>query len=213
MKLAAGMLYHTMSARTSRLNTALRPPDAIRLLLCWAICGVAAGAALYHALPALAENPLLRQGLTVTAEPRTLWEACTAALCPHLIQLAAIWLCGGAAFGQIPALLLLFSRGLAFGLAAADCMNGLPLREGLSIAAVLLLPFGFCSILLLCHAVKDALRQAGRMTRFLLKGENPPKEAHADPLLQMLCLLLVSLIAAGLHTVLLWQLSDRLLLH
>lgn len=209
MKLTSGMLYQTMSARTSR--TALKAPDAIRLLLCWAVLGVGAGAMLYSAAPSLAENILFTQGLAVSAAQRTLWEVCRTALCPMLLLLCGVWMSGCAAFGQVPAMLLLFLRGTAFGLSAAACMANIPLRDGLCIAAVLILPYGFCSILLLCHAVREALRQANRVTKFLLHGTAEPVSCAADPIAQMLWILLLTLLAAGLHTALLWQVSDRLL--
>ena len=152
MKLSTGILYHTLSARTSRLTAELRPPDPVRLLLCWAILGVGTGALLSHLAPALAESACFRQGLAVSSEPRSLWQVCCGALCPMLLLLTGIWMSGCAAFGQIPALLLLFSRGMAFGAASAACMENRTLRDGLCITAVLILPYGFCSILLLCGA-------------------------------------------------------------
>lgn len=209
MKLTSGMLYHTMSARTSRLE--IKPPDAIRLLMCWAVLGVGTGAMLYRAAPSLAGSLIFTQGLAVSAELRTLWEVCRTALCPMLIVLGGIWLSGCAAFGQILAMALLLSRGMAFGLSAAACMADVPLRDGLCITAVLILPYGFCSILLLCHAVREALLHANRMTKFLLHGVAEPTVCTTDPLVQMLWALLLTLLAAGMHTMLLWKLSDSLL--
>ena len=212
MKLSTGILYHTMSARTSRLAAELRPPDMNRLLLCWAILGVGAGALLYGIAPALADSLFFTQGLAVSAEPRTLWEVCCTALCPMLLLLAGIWISGCAAFGQLPAMVLLFSRGMAFGLSAAACMENLPLRDGLCITAVLILPYGFCTILLLCRMVRDTLRRAGRMTKFLLHGSAEAESCKEDTLSAMLTCLLLTMLAAGLHTLLLWQVNDKLLL-
>ena len=212
MKLSTGILYHTMSARTSRLAAELRPPDPVRLLLCWAILGVGAGALLSHLAPALAESACFRQGLAVSSEPRSLWQVCCGALCPMLLLLTGIWMSGCAAFGQIPALLLLFSRGMAFGAASAACMENRTLRDGLCITAVLILPYGFCSILLLCGAVRDAMRRARRMTQFLLHGKADAVPASEDALAAVLMQMLLTLLAAGIHTLLLWQLNDRLIL-
>lgn len=209
MKPISGILYQTMSARTSRIER--KPPDVIRMLLCWAVLGVGAGAVLYGKVPSLADSLILTQGLAVSAELRTLWEVCRTALCPMLLLLCGVWMSGCAAFGQVPAMALLFMRGLAFGLSAAACMAEVPLRDGLCIAAVLILPYGFCSILLLCHAVREALRRANRMTKFLLHGTAEPVSCAADPIVQTLWILLLTLLAAGLHTALLWQVSDRLL--
>ncbi|MBR4199925.1 MAG: hypothetical protein IKQ91_01445 [Oscillospiraceae bacterium] len=212
MKLSTGILYHTMSARTSRLAAEIRPPDAVRLLLCWAILGVGTGALLYSADPALADSPFFSQGLAVSTEVRSLWQVCRTALCPMLLLLAGVMVSGCAAFGQIPALLLLFSRGVAFGLSSAACMENRSLRDALCITAVLILPYGFCSILLLCCAVRDALRRAGRMTKFLLHGTAEAESAENDVLSAMLGQLLLTLLAAGMHTLLIWQLNDRLLI-
>lgn len=206
------LLYYTVSARTGRLAAGLRP-DPIRLLLCWAMLGIGAGTLLYSAKPDFSGEFLLTQGLAVSAAARSLWTVLRDALCPLLLLLTGIWLSGCAAFGQPAALLLLFSRGLAFGLAAADCCANYPLRNGIVIAAALILPYGFCSILLLCYAVRDTLTLSNRMTRYLLYGTADPEccsQCH-DRLTNLLGILLLSLLAAGMHTLLLWLLNDRLL--
>ena len=212
MKPMTDLLYHTVSARTSRFAAAAKP-DPIRLLLCWAVLGIGAGTLLYGAAPAFSARLLLTQGLAVSDEARSLWEVCRTALCPLLILLGGIWLSGCAAFGQPAALLLLFSRGTAFGLAAAECCANYPLRDGIVITAALILPFGFCSILLLCYAVRDALSLSNRMTKFLLYGTAEPEcctQGH-DRLTDLLGILLLAIVAAGLHTLLLYLLNDRLL--
>lgn len=213
MKPMTNLLYHTMSARTSRICAAVKPPDPIKLLLGWALLGIGAGTLLFSRIPEGTAQTLLMQGLAVSGAARSLWDVCRTALCPMLLLLTGIWLSGCAAFGQGIAMLLLFLRGIAFGCAAAACCAEYPLRDGIVIAAVLILPYGFCSILLLCFAVRDSLRRSNRMTKFLLHGTADAETCAAghDRLTNMLCCLLLTLLAAGLHTLLLWLVNDRLL--
>lgn len=212
MKPIHELLRHTMSARTSQLKEAFcRQPDPIRLLTCWAMLGIALGTMLRNAVPACADHFLLTQGLMLSDAERSLGDVLRTALCPLLILLTGIWLSGFSAFGQIPALLILLSRGIAFGIAAGTCFLQYPLRDAVCIGAVLLLPYGFCSILLLCYAAKDALQLANRMTGCLLHGAAPAEIDPPDRLSTMLACLLLALLAGGMHTLLLWLLNDRLL--
>lgn len=211
MKPINGLLYHTLSARTCRLRAAFRKPDPIRLLTYWALLGTALGTLLYSSSPDCAEQLLLTQGLLITDAERTLGDVLRTAVCPLLILLTGIWLSGFSAFGQPAALLILLSRGAAFGIAAGACFQQYPLRQAVCISAVLLLPYGFCSIVLLCYAVRDALRLSGRMTRYLLQPSAETVQESGDRLSMMLSHLLLAVLSAGMHTLLLWLFQRTLL--
>ncbi len=212
MKPMQNLLYRTVSGHA--LQDVLRqPPDPIRLLLCFAACGTAAGALLCRTDPQTAASLLLSQGMALSDELRSLRDVLITALCPVLILLTGIWLSGCAAFGQPAVLLLLFSRGTAFGIAVSACFSAYPVRDAFCIAAILILPYGFCSILLLAYAARDALLLSNRMTHYLLTGCGEPQtvtEGH-DRLTNMLGCLLLTLVTAAIHTLLLWQLNDCLL--
>ena len=211
MKTIHNLLYRTMSARTSRLKEAFRHPDPIQLLTGWAMLGIALGTMLRNAFPACADAFLLTQGLLLSDAARSLGDVLRTALCPLLVLLTGVWLSGFSAFGQLPALLILLSRGIAFGISAGECFAAYPLRDALCICSVLLLPYGFCSILLLCYAVRDAIVLANRMTGCLLHGHAAAELNPPDRLSNMLGLLLLALLTGGIHTLLLWLLNDRLL--
>lgn len=212
MKLTTGMLYRTVSARTGSLRAALKPPDPIRLLLAWAVAGALLGALLCRRMPQLTEYSLLTQGLAVSDAERSLWTVCKTALCPMLLLLAGIWASGCAAFGQMISAGLLLSRGTAFGISAAACFMQYPVRDAAVIAAVLILPYGFATALLLCYAVRDSMRLSNRMTGCLLHGSAEAESCSGtDRLTNMLCCLLLTLAAAGMQTMLLWLLNDALL--
>ena len=214
MKPMRDLLYHTVSARTSLLREAFfRQPDPIRLLLDWAMLGIGLGTLLYSTNPDSAGEFLLTQGLLLSDTERSLGEVLRTALCPLLVLLSGIWLCGFSAFGQPLAMLLLLSRGLAFGISAGACFTQYPLRDALCISAVLLLPYGFCSMLLLCYAVRDSMRLSNRMTRYLLHSQPAAESVQVpyDRLSAMLACLLLALLSAGMHTLLLWLLNDKLL--
>ena len=211
MKHMHDLLYQPMSARTSLLREAFfRQPDPVQLLIWWAMLGIALGTLLSCKLPESTCNFLLTQGLLITDVPRTLGDVLRSVLCPLVILLSGIWLSGFSAFGQPAALLLLLSRGTAFGIAAGACFTKYPLRDAVCICAVLLLPFGFCSIVLLCYAVRDALRLSCRMTRCLLQPAAVPLHDDTDRLSAMLSHLLLALLTAGMHTLLLWLFSRML---
>ena len=211
MKPVNGLLYHTLSARTSRLCTAFRQPDPIRLLTYWALLGTALGTILYSAVPTCSEHFLLTQGLLITDAARSLGDVMRTALCPLLILLTCIWLSSFSAFGQPAAMLLLLSRGAAFGIAAGECFGRYPIRQAVCICAVLLLPYGFFSIVILCSAVRDALRLSNRMTRFLFQPAAEHCADSGDRLSAMLSLLLLAILSAGMHTLLLWLFNHMLL--
>lgn len=204
------LLYRTLSARTSRVTECLtKQPDPIRLLCFWTLAGVAAGTVLSTVFPAADEALWLSQGLAVTDRLRTLWDVYRTALIPALILLLGIWLCGSSACGQPAALALLFSRGAAVGLCAAQCFTE-PSENGLFRAAVCVLPMGFLSALILIYAVRDALRLSGRLWTYLFRGQNDAEivaQQHTATM-HLLLYLLFLLIAAGIHTALLWLISQ-----
>ena len=214
MKPMPNLLYHTMSARTSRLTAAVRiRPDPVRLLMCWGLLGVAVGALLRTHAVLPQDSLLLTQGLAVSGSLRTLRDVFLGALLPLLILLAGMLFCGCAACGQPGILALLLWRGMAFGISAADVFADYPVRDGIVIAGVLILPCGFCSILLLCYAAREMLRRSSRMTAFLLRREpEAAPEAKQLPAAGVPLWLLLSLLTAGLHTLLIWQFNDRLLM-
>lgn len=212
MKPMHNLLYHTMSARTSLLKEAFfRKPDPIRLLTFWALLGVGLGTMLSSAVPACTEHFILTQGLLLSDAARSLGDVLRTALCPLLILLTGVWLSGFSAFGQPVAMLLLLSRGAAFGITAGACLSEYPLRDAICICMVLLLPYSFCSILLLCYATRDAIRLSNRMTGYLLRGHTAAEENTDDRLSSMLACLLLALLAGGMHTLLLWLFNDMLL--
>lgn len=214
MKPMHDLLYQTISARTSCLKEAFcRKPDPIRLLIFWAMLGIGLGTMLFGKYPDCKDCFLLTQGLLLTDTARTLSDVLRTALCPLLILLTGIWLSGLSAFGQPAALLLLLSRGAAFGIAAGACFSSYSLCDAICICTVLLLPFSFCSILLLCYAARDAIVLSNRMTVCLLRGYREPAatDKPRDRLSAMLACLLLALLAGGLHTCLLWLFNDLLL--
>lgn len=211
MKTMTNLLYQTV--RTSRLTDAVKPPDPVRLLLCWALLGVGAGAVLCRMHPTLCGNLWLTQGLAVSDAARTLWDVCKTALLPVLALLCGILLSGFCAFGQPAALLLLFLRGTAFGLAAGACFSAYPMRDAIVTAGVLILPYAFGSMLLLAYAARDAMRMSGMLTGYLMHGtaEAGLNEKQRQIITGMQVRLLLVLLAAAGQTVLLWLLNDSLL--
>lgn len=214
MKAMNQLLYQTLSARTSRLTAVLRkPPDPVRLLLSLCIAGVGTGVFLFLKIPCLISVPLLTQGLRASVSARTLWDVFTGALLPMVGTLCGILFCGSAAFGQALLLLLLFARGTAAGLAMAECFAVYPFRRAFYAAAVLILPLAFLSMLVFVYALRIALRLSGSTARYLLRGqteETVSEEQHGF-LLKMAEWLLILVLLAGMHTVLLWMMNDRLL--
>lgn len=214
MKAMTNLLYRTMSARTSRLNDAeSKPFDAVQLLFCFAMLGIIPGALLFRYAPAYAQAVWLTQGLAVSDELRTLWDVYRTAACPAMLLEAGVLLSACAAFGQLPAMLLLLSRGLAFGIAAAECFAAYPMRDAIVIVGALILPYAYLSTLLLAYTVRDAMRISNRLTRCLLFGSAEAEicgKRH-QLMTNMLTCLLLTLLAAGLHTGLIWLLNDGLL--
>lgn len=212
MKAMNQLLYQTL--RTGRLTDALRKPaDPVRLLLTLAAAGVGAGVLLYARFPGLAAVPLLTQGLRTSCALRTLWDVFTGALLPMLVLLGGTVFCGSAAFGQPLLLLMLLSRGIAAGLAMAECFACFPFRRALYAAAILVLPLAFFSIVLLLYAVREALALSGRSARTLLRGqaEEPVDADMRAFLVRSVTRLLLLILLSGAHTVLLWLMNDRLL--
>ena len=212
MKPMHNLLYQTMSARTSRLReVCFRKPDPIRLLTFWSLLGVGLGTMLTTAYPSCTEHFWLTQGLLLSDASRSLSDVLRTALCPLLILLTSIWLSGFSAFGQPAALFLLLLRGAAFGISAGACFSAYPLPNAICICMVLILPYSFCSIVLLSYAARDAMRLSCRMTGCLLHGQAAAEENAGDRLSTMLACLLLALLAGGMHTCLLWLFNDMLL--
>ncbi|GEM_PF-2933691 len=204
------ILYRTLSCRTGRLTLAAKPADPVRVLMLILLAGTGLGTLLCCKFPDAAQLPLLTQGLAVQGDLRTLWDVfCTAAL-PLLLLLGGVMLCGGWSYGQPFLLLLLLLRGSAIGLAAADCFRTYGLRQGLLNVSTIILPFAFVSALLLIFPVRDALSLACRITAYLIKGNADPEiRAGQHKLLSsVLRAMLLTIPAAGLHTLLIFA-ADR----
>ena len=210
MKTDHPMLYRTVSCRT---GFAAGQVTAGRLLLCWMLLSVGLGAVLRTVCPAMPARTLLMQGLQLSDEARTLWDVCRNALCPMLILLSLLILSSASAIGQPFSLLILFLRGFGIGLAAADALLRLGTGTGLSAAGVLILPFGYCSVLIFVRGAEAAIPLSSALTRCLFLGQAGEEIAlRRGVLLRMIpVLLLLSVTACGLHTVLVWLFSDRLL--
>ncbi len=214
MKAMNQLLFRTLSARTGRLSEAIRtPPDPVRLLMLLSLAGTAGGVLLCARLPQLADMPFLMQGLRASAAERTLWDVFTGVLRPVLAMLCGILLSGTAAFGQPLLLTLLLFRGMSAGLALADCFAQYPFRQAFYAAALCILPFAYLTQVLLIHAVREAFSLSGTAARYLLRGQAQEEIAgklHGF-LFRMLTAALLMLLAAGMHTVLLWLINDRFL--
>lgn len=202
-----------MTARTGRLAGSLRMPDPVKLLFGFAVTGAVTGILLCRTRPALCGICWLTQGLAVSEAERTLWDVCKTALLPLLGLYCGILMSGFSACGQPCTLLLLFSRGTAFGLAAGACFAAYPVRDALAVTGCLILPFACVSILLLCYAARDALRLSRMLTGYLLHGtaEADVLEKQRKIITGMQILLLLILLAAAMQTVLIWRLHDCLL--
>lgn len=204
------LLYRTLSCRTTP-ETAQR--RANRLLMLPVLIGAGLGTLLRTAHPALFAGAWLTQGLMLSAAHRTLWDVFCAALIPPALMLLMLLLCGMSAFGQIPAGAVLLLRGAAIGNALAGCTEQLSVHDSFLAAAVLVLPFGFLSALMLVSAARDVLPFSAAAARYLLRGiEDPAITQKRQHLLQkLLCLLMLSMLLAGLQTVLTWAMNNWLI--
>ena len=213
MKSWNGMLFQTLSCRTNLMKKLTEPVDPQQALLYWALLGVLLGAVGCRFFPALAQQPLLTQGLAVSGELRTLWDVCRSALLPMLIMLTALLLCCTSAIGQPCALLVLLMRGAGAGAAAEDCFARFPLRDAVTAVSVLILPCAFLSILILIYALRRSLAVSNGLLRYLLRGEQAAEIRTVFSALcrAMLISLVLTLLCCGLHTVLIWLMNDRLL--
>ncbi len=207
MKAMNQLLFRTLSARTCRLRREDRnPPDPVKLLLLLSIAGVLAGVLLYARLHRLADMPLMMQGLRVTAAERTLWDVLTGALVPVVLMLGGVLLSGSAAFGQPVMLALLFWRGIAAGLAMAECFAQKPFRQAMFAAGITVLPYAYVSLLILIDAVRAAFPVSCAAARYLYCGQVKEETAGKQQalLFRILFLFLLAVSAAALHTVLLY---------
>ena len=207
------MITDLLPAGTGRLTAALRPPDPVRLLFCFAAAGTVTGVLLCRYGSVLCGQSWLMQGLAVSEAERTLWDVCKTALIPLLILFGGMLLSSFSACGQPCTLALLFSRGAAAGLAAGACFSAYPLRDALVISGCLILPFAVVSTLLLCYTARDALRLSRMLTGYLLHGtaETDVLEKQRMIITGMQLRLLLILLAAAMQTALTWLLYDRLL--
>ena len=213
------LLYQTVSARTSRLLPEpvaeqirhLRIPDPVRLMTLALAAGVAAGTLLSVYVPE--QMPALMQGLAVTDEPRTLWDAYSGAVLPVLAMIGALILAGESAHGRAAALLILLLRGIGIGAAGAACMRGYALDDALLLTAALILPYALVTVALLIWLGKEAGALSGRLRTYLHGGDPEPEIAaqRRDLLLHAGICLLVTLLAAGAHGLLLTLLNARVL--
>ena len=152
--------------------------------------------------------------MRASAAERTLWDVFTEAFRPLPVLLCGILFSGTAAFGQPVMLLLLVLRGMASGAAMADCFAQYPFRQAFYAAAILILPFAYLSLLILVGAVRECFSLSGAAARYLLRGQAQEEITGQlrSVLYHMLVRLLLAVAAAGMHTVLLWLMNDRLLL-
>lgn len=210
MESIGNVLFRTVSCRTSRL---FRPIDPTHALLCCTLLGVVIGTLLACEYPEAAASPLLTQGLCVTETVRTLWDVFCAAAFPVLLLLMLEIAFSGWSIGQPFLLCIPVIRGAAAGIAAADCFSRYDLRTGTLAAAALILPYALCSVFLLINPLKEALSLSCCMTAYLLRGSADPDIAskYRRYCISVLRYALLTLLAAGAHTALLWVMSDRLL--
>jgi len=209
MKAMNRLLFRTLSCRTCRPRNPLTP---LQWMMLPAVGGAVLGIFLHSRFSAFAVSPLFTQGLSVSAAQRTLWDVFLTAGLPPLIMLILMPLCGTSAFGQAAALMLLMLRGLALGNTLADCFMQYSAGNGFFAASVLVLPFGFASVLILANAALEAVRNANSTARYLFRGISDPditaKQSHLY--IKLLTLTLFALIAAGVHTLLCWAMNTWL---
>lgn len=202
------LLYRTLSCRTSVLA---KPVDPVRALMLLFLAGFAGGTVLLCTAPELARQTWLTQGMLYTDTLRTLWDVfCTAAV-PVLLLLGGVLLLSSWGCGQPLLLLLLIWRGLASGIAAADCFERFGLRTGLLTAGALILPLAMISALLLVFPLRDALSLTCRVAGYLLRGhadEDIAAKQHKT-VVSVLRAMLLMIPAAGLHTWLVWLMDKK----
>ncbi len=206
-------LYHTLSARTTRIipENPL-PADPFRTLFAFVICGIGLGTILCGkanlALPAWSA-----QGLMLTGAARSLWDAFGTVLLPCLVLLTGILISGFSACGQPLTALLLILRGAAAGAAAANVFQIMPLHDAFPLTAALILPYSILSAVILVSAAKRSAALSGKLTAYCFHGQSDPeitaymRRFLAGFLLDAFLLML----AAGMQIFLLWLLNDRLL--
>lgn len=212
MKSVSQLFYRTFSCR-SGTGIAAEYFSPQRLLMLVLLAGVALGAALPVHLPETLRT-VLGQGMAVSDSLRTLWDVCRDAVCPVLVMLWLMLLCGTSALGQPLTLLLLLLRGMGLGTAAAECFLSYPLQTAFCACAGMVLPFGFLSALILTQGAMASLRLSHSTAGYLLRAKPDPAVADVlrGVLRRMLLLLPLTIAAGALHTWLVWLLSDRLLI-
>lgn len=211
MKQINPMLFRTLSCRTSRLSA---PVDPQKALMALALLGTVLGTLLRTWLSADDGLPvrLLSQGLQITSALRTLWDVYRCAALPMLVLLCVLLLSASSACGQPLALLVLLLRGIGAGTALADCFLRYPQRDALVLAAALILPYSFFTVLILIRAMLHCMRLSLDLTRCLFRGQpdadiTEHRQAMCSGLLKAA---LLTLLTCGLHTAAVWLLNDRL---
>lgn len=210
MKPMNRLLFRTMSCRTCRIKNPLTP---LQWMMLPALSGAVLGTVLRMREPALGELPLLTGGLSVCTAQRTLWDVFLTAGLPPVVMLILLFFCSTSAFGQAAALLLLLLRGFSAGNALADCFLRFGTGNGFFAASVLVLPFGFVTVLMLADAALRTVRAANSTARYLFRGITDPDIAakQSQLYLRLLTFTLLTLTAAGVHTLLCWAMNAWLI--
>ena len=210
MKMMNRLLFRTLSCRTSHIRNPLRP---LQWMMLPAVGGAVLGTFLRIRLPSVCGSPLLTQGLSVCTDPRTLWDVFLTAGLPPLVMLLLLALCSTSAFGQAGAVLLLILRGCAAGSTMADCFFRFGTGNGFFAASVLVLPFSFVTILILADTALRAVRAANSTAGYLFRGITDPDIAakQSQLYLRLLTFTLLTLTAAGVHTLLCWAMNAWLI--
>ncbi len=204
------MFYRTLSCRTSserRLN-------AKRSLLFWILIGVSLGTICFCQWPVCIDSLWFSHGFSLQlGKVCTLWDLFVQAMLPTLLLLIGILLAAGSALGQPFILSLLLSHGIAIGLSAAECFSCYGFLHGLLLTAVLILPHGFFTTLILVPASRDAIRLSTKLFAYLFHNAPDP-----DIISQLHTLLLKGLawatlipVSGALHTALTWLCAERFL--
>jgi len=209
MKPMNRFLFQTLSCRTTRTPTHMKP---LQWLMLFALAGAVLGMFLRSRFPAFCDTPWMAQGLSVSAEVRTLWDVCSTALSPALLMLLGVLFGSVCAFGQVLSLLLVFWRGSALGNALCGCFLQLSAGDGFLAASVLVLPFGFSTLLLLAKAALEAFGTANAACRYLFRGisDDTISAKQTQLLTKLFALTMFTLLAGGLHTLLCWIMNGWL---
>ena len=206
-------LYRTLSARTTRIIPENRlPRDPTRTLFRVVIAGIGLGTVLCSKCA-----PLLpawsAQGLALTGDARSLWDALCTVLLPCLLLLTGILLGGFSACGQPLTALMLLLRGAAAGIAAAEVFQIMPLHDAFPLTAALILPYAVASAVILVHAARRSAALSCKLTAYCFRGQSDPEivtKMRGFLTALLLDAFLLTAVSGG-QIFLLWLLNDRLL--